>query len=334
MYDFTIANLESPITLSTDKLKHQVINISSSPNNAYDILKTIDLVSLSNNHILDYKEAGVVDTINYLNKNKIGWFGVGQCEEDALKPYTYVKANQKIAIFGASRYANSDGCHWGTASDSSKSLFHKISRYKNDGYFVVVYFHWGYEYVRIPSPRERNIAHRCIDYGADFIVGAHSHIYQGIEQYHGRYIVYSLGNFIFHSSVYHLLSPLADNSPLTNSFAVGIRIIGVSEYELTIHGYETSDVGIRLYSDAENTSLQRKLDEISSIFKTGRACYLKEYYKQAHSISLQNSKVRNSFQKKGHLSIKEYFSLYSNANWQDIKNKFIGLIINPFMKNE
>lgn len=333
-YDLFIANLENPITCSTEQLAHQVLNLSSSPENAYPLLTSIDAVSLANNHVLDYKEPAILDTIEFLNKNNIGWFGVGESAYQALCPYTFEKGRQKLAVFGATRYANTKNGHWGTAPDSTRNLEEQIIAYKQEGYFVVVYFHWGYEYVRIPSPRERRIAHRCINSGADLILGSHPHVYQAIEKYRGKYILYSIGNFIFHSSVYQSLSPLADNSPINNSFAVGVDVNEIGNYEITIYGYKTDDLGIRFYSEEENAELINDINDISSVLSAGKSHYLKEYYKQAYSISHQNARVRNSFQKKGTLSVRDRLALYSNANMQDVKNKGVGMLMSLFVRSE
>ena len=67
--------------------------------------------------------------------------------------------------------------------------------------FLIVYFHWGIEFQRYKSEMQELIAKKAVDFGADFVVGAHPHVLQEPEVYEGRYIYYSLGNFIFDKQI-------------------------------------------------------------------------------------------------------------------------------------
>lgn len=78
-----------------------------------------------------------------------------------------------------------------------KNLIESIQKAKNNADIVVVTMHAGLEYTREPTPLQTDFAHTAIDNGADVVIGAHPHWIQGIEQYSGKYIFYSLGNFIF-----------------------------------------------------------------------------------------------------------------------------------------
>ena len=75
---------------------------------------------------------------------------------------------------------------------------------------IAVYPHWGIEKFRYPEPADRNLAHRIIDAGADIIVGHHPHIIQPIEIYKGKYIIYSIGNFILPQTVYYTSDELGE----------------------------------------------------------------------------------------------------------------------------
>ena len=95
---------------------------------------------------------------------------------------------------GATRYANARRCY-GTAPENIRRLQKIIRNMKKEGCFVVPYFHWGYEYIRTPSPHERKIARVCINTDAYLVVGSHPHIYQAVEKYKKRMIFYSLVNY-------------------------------------------------------------------------------------------------------------------------------------------
>jgi len=330
--DLFVGNLECPITTNSQKEDYQAVNMAAGES-SLELLKGFDVVSLANNHIRDFREKGIKDTINALQNRNILHFGAGKTISEAAKPLILEKNNLKIAFLGATRYANANSANkWGTAPDKMKVLRSEISNLKQNGFFVVLYFHWGYEYVRYPSPRERNLAHRCIHAGADLIIGAHPHIYQGIEVFKGKTIVYSLGNFIFHSSVFKGLAPVENDPRLNESFIFQVKINPDLTYASSIIGYETSDEALRLYDQEENAKLLSDIEAYSAVFNSSYYKYLKVYYRQAVEISRQNIKVRKDFQEIDRLSTFEKLRIFRTANSQDIKNRLAALyftLLNP-----
>lgn len=325
--DYIVGNLESPITDSQCKKKDQVINLFA-PIKSLSIIRKLNAVSLANNHIQDFNQKGAEDTLNALREYSIHSFGLGNNYENALQPHCFILNGKNYAIFGSTRYANAKNNMLGTAPDNSKLLYKLIKEYKRKAYFVIVYYHWGYEYVRVPSPRERKLAHKAIDCGADFVVGSHPHVYQGIETYHNKTIAYSLGNFIFHSSVYTTLANTKDTNMMQNSFMVELIISGDNSYEYKIHGYKTLDNSIKLYSGEENKLLTKDILKISAnLIESMSIAYLKEYYLQSSAISKQNAKARNDINKDGDMSIFKQLQIYRNANSQDVKNRIWGIIM-------
>lgn len=325
--DYNVGNLECPITKGEDREAHQVMYMSAAPE-SLRLLKDFDVFSLANNHIRDFGTAGLEDTIRAVEAGGFQHFGAGKNKEEALKPLILKHNDLSVALIGATRYANATPQNGGgTAPDTYPTLKKAIRRAKAQGHFVVLYLHWGYEYVRIPSPRERKLAHRCIDAGADLIIGAHPHIYQGIETYKSKKIIYSLGNFIFHSSVYNKLSPLNEKGPLRESFAAAVVINPNLSYSLEIHGYRMSDSEVAFYDKSENDLLDKHIEQISDMLRGSRLNYLKKYYRQAYQISEQNIKVRNNFQLSKESGFLEKLRLYRKANTQDIKNRIAHLFI-------
>lgn len=325
--DFNIGNLECPISEHTEKEAHQVMYMAALPE-SLTMLEPFDILSLANNHIRDFGTRGLLDTIDALKHRNFQYFGAGQTVNEAIAPALVEKDGMRMAIFGATRYANATAENGGgTAPDALPLLKKQIKKLKREGYFVVLYLHWGYEYVRIPSPRERRIAHRCIDAGADLILGAHPHIYQGIETYKGKTIAYSLGNFIFHSSVYELLSPLEDKSPMRESFAISVDIKNDMTYDTKIHGYTLSDTEVHFYDTERNTELIHEVNAVSELLRQSWWKYLKAYYRQAYDISEQNIKMRRDFQNAAQLGFGEKLKLYLQANRQDLKNRVAHLVI-------
>jgi hypothetical protein len=334
--DFNIGNMECPITNIDFKEENQAINMSAAKESIH-LLKPFQIVSLANNHVRDFKEQGIIDTISVLEENNIKYFGVGKTQKEAIEALLIEKDGYKLAFFGATRYANaSPEKGLGTAKDSFSLMKKHIKQLKKEGYFVIPYFHWGYEYVRIPSPKERKLAHKCIDAGADIVIGSHPHIYQGIEEYKGKTIVYSLGNFVFHSSVFDGLAPIDNDPRLNESFAFAIKINKDFSYKTEIHGYLTKDAGISFYDIEKNEKLIEEVKEPSQILKASKIKYLRAYYNQAYEISKQNIKVRKKYQNIDKQSFKNKLLIYKTANIQDIKNKIaaIFLSITKMQKHE
>ncbi|OCT11938.1 hypothetical protein A8709_29180 [Paenibacillus pectinilyticus] len=201
--DFTIANLETPITTrGTVQSKEYVYR--SSPL-ALPPLKEagVDIVNLANNHVMDYGSDGLLDTMSALDEIGIKRVGAGKDKTEAYQPVMVEKDGIKIAVFGFSRVVpegswKAAAGHPGVAETYDyKPPVEAIQKAKATADLVVVVAHWGVERDDNPDKYQKELAHRYIDAGADLVVGGHPHVMQGFEQYKGKWIAYSLGNFIF-----------------------------------------------------------------------------------------------------------------------------------------
>ena len=148
----------------------------------------IDAVTLANNHSGDYLETGFGDTVRYL-----GNAGVDTFYADAPLQTEINGGSGRISVVMLGAVCV------GTKIDKGvlDALLADIRRFKSSDNAVIVNVHWGLEGFEYPEKFQREAAHAMIDAGADLVVGHHPHILQGIEQYRGRYIAYSLGNFCF-----------------------------------------------------------------------------------------------------------------------------------------
>lgn len=184
--DITTVNLETTLTNATDKLP-KLYNFKGSPEYA-KILKLggIEAVNISNNHIFDFKQKGLDDTINSLSSGGVNYFG----EKNVWT--TEVKGH-KFAFLGYSGVQEDDSFD----ENSIKTMKQDIEKFKSEDYTVIINIHWGNESQYTPNYLQKRVAHLAIDSGADLIVGHHPHVIEGIELYKGKYICYSLGNFCF-----------------------------------------------------------------------------------------------------------------------------------------
>lgn len=172
----------------------------------------IDIVGLANNHSTNFGTEVFTDTLKSLTKSGIRYCGGGKDLAEAEKAAVIEKNGLKWAfldynsIIGAQKAGqNTPGTAefalkpWAEedSEEDARKIEEAVKKAKENADVVIVEFHWGVEYETKQIPSQENLAHRVIDAGADLVVGTHPHAVQGSEVYKGKYITYSLGNFIF-----------------------------------------------------------------------------------------------------------------------------------------
>ncbi len=326
MHDaINVGNLECPITEATTQIGFKSAHFKVSPD-SLSLVQEFQVLSLANNHIADYLEQGIQDTINNLDKKILQYFGLGKTLDEALAPLIIYRNGHKVAFFGATRWSNIDKSHsTGTAPESISKIKKQIRALKELGCIVIPYFHWGYEYVRIPAPRERKIAKACIDAGADIVIGSHPHIYQGYEIYKGKPIYYSLGNAIFLSERFNNgMAPIKDDPRLFNAFFLQITLQD-NQVQVQPIGYQLSDTGLRLLTSEEQEKQIQELEEVSEILRKPYIRYWKQYYRQAVSSCDHHIYMKHRFQKIDEKKTKDKLKLLLNFNSQDLRNRLAHL---------
>ena len=201
------------------------------------------IATLANNHVCDYGFTGMRDTIKYLKDAGITPMGAGENASDAHKSVTQNINNRDITVlnymdsnnfaeydYSVLPYAN--GSSPGYSAYNSEVAQRQISDARGNGSdFVIVSMHYGNEYSMSPNKDQEKISHELIDYGADVVVGAHPHVPQGIEMYHGKPICYSLGNFMFDLGTESTLNDYMIQIDLVNDTGV------LTVYPVNINGY-------------------------------------------------------------------------------------------------
>jgi len=204
-YDIVCANLENPVATGGRPCPGQNPHITfrAHPDTLH-VLKSlnVNVVSLGNNHMLDYGEAALVETLEHLDRAGIKWVGAGRDYEEANRPLILSIGGRSFAFLSYSfiysvntRMATQR--QPGIADHHLPGILRRIRQLRQSGHEPIVMSHWGYEYSFYPLPYQMRAARRMIDAGAALILGHGPHYPQGIEEYRGRPIVYSLGNFIF-----------------------------------------------------------------------------------------------------------------------------------------
>lgn len=181
--DLTIVNMEGTLTKTTSRAD-KTFAFKGSPDYAQVLAQgDVEAASMANNHSHDYGEASYDDTIEALEKAAIAPFGYDRIAYQDVK-------GVKVALIGAYELAEGKGIE-----DDMVDL---IKQAQDKGaQLIAVYIHWGIEKDTVPTETQVALGHAAVDAGADLVIGSHPHVIQGYEKYHGRYIVYSLGNFCF-----------------------------------------------------------------------------------------------------------------------------------------
>ena len=171
----------------------------------------VDIVTLANNHMLDFGRGPLTETLNTLDQAGIAHVGAGENLDEAKTLKTFEMGGRTIGFLGASRVIPEHS--WNASSGSSglfttydaAALAEQIQKAEESCDFTVVYVHWGIEKNTQPEEYQKTLARQYIDAGADAVIGAHPHVLQGIEFYQGKPIFYSLGNFIFSNGAYETM---------------------------------------------------------------------------------------------------------------------------------
>ena len=206
--DYFVVNEEFPFSNRGTPAEDKQYTFEVDPSKV-DMFKEmgINLVTLANNHTLDFGTDALLDTLDTLDKAGISHVGAGENIEEASEPVMVNIKGRKIAFIGATRVMPVGEWEAGITSPGLLSaydpsnLIEEIGQAKEQADLVVVYIHWGEESKEMPNEIQTTLAHDIVDAGADLVVGAHPHVLQGIEFYKDVPIVYSLGNFVFGSSI-------------------------------------------------------------------------------------------------------------------------------------
>ena len=203
--DFRIVNLECPLGDETkyEPIKKAGPNLICSERNL-PFLKVFhaDAVTLANNHIGDYGEGAIKNTLSLLEENNILFAGAGKNIEAAYRALRLEKDGIIVSIISVceNEFGMATENSYGSAGYNPRLLFKQIKAEKDLSDYVIVVFHGGNEYNPLPSPDTVERYRFICDMGADAVIAGHTHCPQGYEIYNDKPIVYSMGNFLFQSA--------------------------------------------------------------------------------------------------------------------------------------
>ena len=216
----------------------------------------VDLVSLANNHTLDYGKDALTDTFATLDEAGIRYGGAGDSVERSQEIQIFEVNGKKFGFIAVSRVIpvvdwKSEYSLPGLFSCYDETrLIELVEEAREICDFVAVYPHWGVEYQAEPVENQTNIAQKCIKAGSDIIVGSHTHCLQSVEFLEGKPVFYSLGNFVFGQSI-------------DKSVAVKVTVTGNGEVSCQVIPVYAQGGVTRLAEGETADHILRYLDEIS-----------------------------------------------------------------------
>ncbi|MDI4648392.1 CapA family protein [Cohnella hashimotonis] len=202
--DYAVLNLETSVTEASDKDLNQRFNFKSEAGSLDGIKHAgFDMVSLGNNHVLDYKEKGLRDTLKNVEKAGLRHVGAGLNEEEAFR-FESVQLNGATVKIGAvtrfmptTAWKATDKKPGVASAYEPDKILAAIRAASKDADYVLIFIHWGVENTTSPQPWQRKLAADMLDAGASAVIGSHPHVLQGFEFHKGKPIAYSIGNFLF-----------------------------------------------------------------------------------------------------------------------------------------
>jgi poly-gamma-glutamate synthesis protein (capsule biosynthesis protein) len=262
-FDYVVANLESPLT-SINKswipksmhLRSPIVNIK--------LLKylNIDAVSIANNHIHDYGQKGLGETISVLENNGIEWFGVNG-------KYLVKEINgEKICLSGFCCYSTNGTGYNNRKNDlgintlTYDNVMKQLETDTKNNAFSILSFHWGTEHIKYPNIEHIALAHKMAERKDVLIHGHHPHVVQGFQKIKGSLIAYSLGNFMFDdcTSINGKFS-LKQNEDNKKAFILEVEIRDNAIFEYGFKGFIDENQGLGFYD------IREEIAEISKVIE-------------------------------------------------------------------
>lgn len=308
--DISVTNLECPLIENGTKIEKSGPNLKASKKSIEALTYAgFDIVTLANNHIMDYGDEGLVSTLDSCKEAKIDVVGAGNSLSEAKKPFFKVVNNIKIAFvnFCENEWSTTTGEYLGANPLNPIANFNQIKEAKLNADYVFVIVHGGHENYQLPSPRMTETYRFFIDSGADSVIGHHSHCISGYEIYNEKPIFYSLGNFVFDW-------PKKRKSLWNEGYAVQFTIDN-NGINFTIHPYtqgeENQNLGVKLMKDSKKKNFMSEIallnDKISKpklidaefnkyVYKLQQQYYsYLQPYSNRYLVALYNRKLLPSF---------------------------------------
>lgn len=204
--DISIINLECPVVAEDfQPIRKEGVNLYCSEDSIREIADTgFSVITMANNHILDYGLEGLLLTKSIARSNKMASVGAGETDREAADTLIINNGEEKVAVINCCEHEYSV-----LALDSGGAnplnpiqQYYAIQDAKKRADYILVIVHGGIEMYQLPTPRMKELYRFFIDSGADAVINHHQHCYSGYEIYKQKPIFYGIGNFCFDWSIY------------------------------------------------------------------------------------------------------------------------------------
>ena len=259
--DYAIVNLEAPIGIG-EGIKKSGPHLSAT-RNSISILKDtgFSCCTLANNHIRDYGDEGIINTINTLKELGLDYVGAGQDISSAQSVLYKTIAGERIAIVNVceSEFSIATRNTSGAAPLDVVNTSLVIREAKMHSNYVFVIVHGGHEHFQYPSPRMVSTYRFFVEMGANAVINHHQHCYSGYEWYKGAPIFYGLGNFCFDH-------PHKKNNTWNYGYLVEL-IVNNDRIEFELHPYSQCNqiTAVKLLNEDETEHFYNTINRISSV---------------------------------------------------------------------
>ncbi|MFZ6771541.1 CapA family protein [Undibacterium sp. SXout7W] len=218
--DFRVMNLECVVAHS-GSAADKTFTFRAHPQTLTTLKRYANAVSVANNHSGDFGHVAFSEMLTLLDQQQILYFGGGNNLQQAHQPLIVTLKGIRIAFLGYNEFMprsfeagpKSPGVAWSEDEQVIKDIQTAKKQYMAD--IVIPFMHWGWENDKVAVPRQRHLARLMIDAGADAVIGGHPHVTQDVEQYRGKPVIYSLGNFMIDE---------LDNEPQTRGWIVQLTV--------------------------------------------------------------------------------------------------------------
>lgn len=238
----------------------------------------INLVAMANNHIMDYNNEGVEETVELLDKKGIGKVGMGKSKQEAAEPFSIEINGKKFAILN---YADNEflttpnGSSICNAFDQVQA-FYDITDARKTHDFVIIIMHAGNEFYELPAPRTKKLYRYLVDLGADAVISHHTHAFSGYEIYNGNPIFYGLGNFLYDW-------PGKVNSNWNKGYVVKLKLSNSLDFEIIPLKQCNEKPGVFHLNNNEEKEFQEKMAKLNQIIQDDRKLE-EEFQKYCNSV--------------------------------------------------
>ena len=277
--DLVVVNLECPFTDRGAPIAKN-FNFRARPSTVQVLIDAgVKMVSLANNHLMDYGPDGVADTVATLDAAGIAHFGAGRTLAEARRPALVEVGGVKVAFLGylilgakhpepevvwATENKPGVAGHPGDWTVVEKMVREDVAAARKEADLVVPFFHWGREGSKAPDDYQLQLARAAIQSGASVVLGSHPHVLHGMELQGRVPVFYSLGNFVFGGN----WNPRDKDSVLVRMRLDKDGYLGAELFPLKTDHYPQAPIQPYPLQAAEKEAVLQRLRSASAMFAT------------------------------------------------------------------